>query len=270
MLFEYNNDYTSVKLNYSSKVDFFVGRVIEYDIKSAYFSILNEARINNALPISEEDFLYLESIKDNKQERLVFVGNLMLKYTSLSDFLHNSLRYILTTFYLMNNLKEEDVLSVKKDAIFVTKSCPFTKLNSIELTEKHSYKVYFSYKITTGKYKGFIEYYIKDSNNFDIKGLPKNLLENNKEFFSCVVKQIYKTALMNDRTSLLLCLEHLEKEFLTVPTFDEKKRLKLNNGFAVLLQNNELGEIDRSLLYNKRYYNLFFKPYETKLLQLNL
>lgn len=268
MLFEN----TTIKLNYTSPVDFYIGKIIEYDIKSAYFSILREARNNGVLPISEEEFLHLDKIKDDKQERLIFVGNLMNLYPNLSDFLHDSLRYILTTFFIRNNLNESQVISVKKDAIFVTKICTDLVIDGIELTEKHMYKVYFSYKILQGKYKGFIEYYIKSSEVFDIKGLPKELLANNKPFFSQVAKSIFSTALMNDRSSLLLCLEVLYKDFLHTPTYDEKKRLKLKNGFSLNISYEDIQNscLDRDLLYNKKYYNLFFKPYITKLLQLNL
>lgn len=273
MLFEtIQGAQTTVKLNYNSNVDFYIGRIIEYDIKSAYYSILRVARDNNVSPISEEEFLHLDSIKDDKQERLIFVGNLMNKYLELSDFLHNSLRYILTTFFITNNLQESDVISVKKDAIFVTKICENLVIDGVELTEKHMYKVYFAYKILVGKYKGFIEYYIKSDEVFDIKGLPKELLNNNKPFFNQVVKSMFSTALMNDRESILLRLESMYKDFSHIPTYDEKKRLKLKNGFSLNISYEDIQNscLDRDLLYNIKYYNLFFKPYINKLLQLNL
>jgi len=78
-------------------------------------------------------------------------------------------------FIEMNGLDEDNILSIKKDALFIIgKACHHLKIGNIEFAPKNIYSSYF---YINGK-----EFYL-NGNGLTIKGLSKETLEYQKDYF---------------------------------------------------------------------------------------
>jgi len=136
----------------------------EYDIKSANTSLMSYYGL-----MDESDIQKIEALP--KEEREITVGKLMRKSQSFSTGLEKAFTDIIEEFLKANGLeKETDVISIKKDAVFVRNR-----------TVK---KTTFGDSVTfrpKGEYSGFIqipglEFYWKFNHGFDVKGISDELL----------------------------------------------------------------------------------------------
>ena len=147
------------KHNYLKNIDLLRATIREYDMHEAGFSLIRE---NKLLP--EEEILYLIGL--TKLERTIEIGRLMKSNKNLAKNLMNSFIDIRHKFYEANNINEDNILSIKKDAVFtVNKVCKELKFgNYIEFKLKNRYSSFY--------HLNDIElYYDSRSNNLDVKGL---------------------------------------------------------------------------------------------------
>lgn len=143
-----NNDYSLIKRT-----------IREYDIKEAgynlckYYNLLSD-NIMNKLDKLTKDERHIEIGKLQRDDSK-FSKNLMIAFSNIQD-----------EFISSNNLSQSDILSIKKDAIFVIgKVCNNIQFgNSVLFIKKNSYSSF--YRI--GKYEF---YYNNKNNNLDIKGI---------------------------------------------------------------------------------------------------
>lgn len=99
--------------------DLLIHEVFEYDMSDGGFSIIRQHRL-----IDPKDEERIANIKD-KHERHVAVGTLSRRkeYKGLTQTMNEGFRQYRLRFGLENELEPEDILSIKKDAIFVKKPC---------------------------------------------------------------------------------------------------------------------------------------------------
>ena len=189
----------------------------------------------------------------------------MNEYKDLSEFLHSSLRYILHNFKINNNISDEEVISIKKDAIFTSKKCYNLIVDGIELVEKNCYSMMFKFKMLNS---GIAEIYIKSRcTGYHIKGINKDIVSNNKEYFDKLISIIYDTSLLQDRFTILNILNNDSKKlFAGVKTFDKEGNLILNNGFKISSYNN-IDNIDDNLIFNSRFHRDYVEPFYDELLK---
>ena len=137
-----------LKLNYLNTENNFVsGSIREYDIHSAYLSIIRETNLLQYFEQYEQKFLNQDFTKLQKKDYLVFIGNMINKYNWLSDFLHDWLRYLLASFIDLNNIPVENVLSIKKDAVFIIGNiAKIRTISNIDINLKNSYDLWYSFK----------------------------------------------------------------------------------------------------------------------------
>lgn len=135
--------------------------IYEYDIKSAGFNIIKYYKL---LPNKEIEFLE----KLDKKEKQVKIGLIQKSNKEFTDKLSDGFKEIRKLFIESNALNEDNILSIKKDALFVIDNkCKYTKFNNIEFILKNTYTSY----IILDK----IEFYINTRDNkIDIKGLGQD------------------------------------------------------------------------------------------------
>lgn len=159
------------KTNYTSSVKYITDTVItEYDMKSAGMNILREMNYLN-------DNQY-ERLKDTeKYERNVIIGKMLRKNKNMNHDLNEGFKLARKIFMDQNNLNDSDILSIKKDAIFVIgKKCSNLRISKyLRFVEKKEYDTYIN---ILNK-----EHYIQMYNNYmDVKGYHENIFNHHQKY----------------------------------------------------------------------------------------
>lgn len=156
--------------------------ITEWDIKSAGLSVL---KFKKLLP----DELLEELTNMDKHERTVKEGLLQKQRPKLAEEIIETLSQARQAFVLINSIKPENILSIKKDALFLINENP--KNNIIkEYFNFRKKSVYTSY-ILLGDKKEF--YYNSNINILDIKGFNNEGSEKQQEYLWRDIKNLLKS-----------------------------------------------------------------------------
>lgn len=138
--------------------------IIEYDIKQAGFSITKEYEL---LPASKIQKLEKVGEADVK----VRLGILQRDNKSFRDALSEGFQTARREFFTQNALEADDIISIKKDAIFTTRECKKEMVGKyIHFRPKHQYTSYMK----VGKRK--MELYHHADGTIDVKGISDDLV----------------------------------------------------------------------------------------------
>lgn len=134
-------------------------KITEYDMKTAGFNIIRELKLLNQEKINE-----LEQME--KKDRTIAIGKIMKSSPEFSKNLTEGFRTFRKKFIELNNIDEEDILSIKKDAIFIIQKTP-NVLNVGEFVKFVPKNTYTSYVYING-----VEmYYDSYTKKLDVKNL---------------------------------------------------------------------------------------------------
>lgn len=163
------------RVNYTADINFLTSTYIrEYDISKANINILYKKGV-----ISKQQYEFLYNAPN--QVRKVHVGLFLRDNPRCVQILKDGIIEAKKMFFLSNDIKEEDVLAIKNDAIFlINKIANVTKFDNIEFKCKNTYTSY--YKI------GPLEMYyylntIENKEKIDIKGINDIELKKHEEYF---------------------------------------------------------------------------------------
>lgn len=134
--------------------------IYEFDIHDAGLSIIKELKL---LPEGKIQ----ELSKMEKQKSVISVGKLQRDDKEFSKSLLNGFEEMRKRFLINNQLSDNDIISVKKDAFFVTKKCKNTTFGFVEFVIKNKYTSYIRFSNNHN-----IECYYSDA-LLDIKGLSE-------------------------------------------------------------------------------------------------
>jgi hypothetical protein len=179
------------KSNYLNKSISYLRNVIiqEYDIKSAGFTVIKSLRL-----LPEKKISYLETLP--KEKRNIKIGLEMKKNPELVKKVNETLELIRKQFMEANNIPEEAVLSIKKDAIFLINQSPKVLIfGDFEFRAKNRYTSYAYLSNKEFLYNG-------NDNILDVKGLSAESKELGREYF------------LKDLCRLFRCAERLDSEKL--------------------------------------------------------
>lgn len=191
----YKND-----LYTTDKFDYIISRkIIEYDIKDAGYNL---SIYYGLLP--KEKLEYLKTLP--KKTRTIQIGKYMRDNKKFNEELTKSFKKMRREFFLENEIEDSDVLSIKKDAIFiVSKKCKFTKFENVEFVEKNVYSSYHRF--------GNIEmYYSNKENKLDVKGINNELLYQHESFMN-VLKRIFKLLELNDHSDFIKFMKRFSDDY---------------------------------------------------------
>lgn len=159
--------------NYLCGIPFIFSSFIrEYDISKANISIL----LYNNL-ISKEEYKYLYSLP--KFDRQYIIGNI-LKNKKLSQEFDNGLIIARKLFFDANNIQDYEVLSIKKDAVFlINKIANVTNFGVIEFKNKNTYSSYLLLNKHTEVLYGTIKDFETQNDKIliDVKGINDEKVE---------------------------------------------------------------------------------------------
>lgn len=168
----------------------FNSEIIEWDIKSANTSVMREYALANAKLINKLDSL-------SKSKRNVYVGNMMRNDKEFSKNLESAFNDIVTRFMQQNNLHEHDIVSIKRDAVFVS--------NHKIIREKIGNYVKF---IPKNIYHAFLllntlEFYFSfDNGRIDVKGINDKVLKKHENGILKFLRQVIYLLENEDKISL--------------------------------------------------------------------
>lgn len=156
------------KHNYLNKdVEYIISNeIIEYDIQSAGFNLMKKYKL-----LDEHKIKYLESLE--KKQRQIQIGLYQREDRTLVKRLNEKFVEARKLFFQDNELQDNDILSIKKDAIVTTKRCFNTQFDNIVFSEKNIYTSYY--------YLNNYEFYY-NHNGIDVKGISDDLLELHREY----------------------------------------------------------------------------------------
>lgn len=142
----------------------FNSTIIEYDMKDAGYSLIREFK-----QLPEHTIERLGKLpKDMRKKQ---IGVLERDDKDFKEVHKQSFVDARELFFISNNIEDGDIISIKKDAIFVTKECDETKLsNYIEFRPKHKYTSFLNLML-----KKRIEVYYNPEET-DVKGISDDKL----------------------------------------------------------------------------------------------
>lgn len=153
------------KRNYLTKKNLVIDRIYEYDIRSANVSAL---RWSDRFPKEQLDVL--EGLP--KMEREVAVGKMIRSNKKFQSIIHKGIFQARERLFRYNHIQDEDVLSIKNDAVFIIgKNLKECKFGPMEFRKKNQYAAFM-------KLDKLELYYDKRHRTVDIKGVRDEVLEN--------------------------------------------------------------------------------------------
>jgi hypothetical protein len=207
------------KHNYLNKeVQYLINTVVkEYDMRSGGYTILKKYG-----EFSKKEIEFLDTLP--KFERNVWIGKRIAEKKKLSGILMEGFKEARKLFFEANDIADEKVLSIKKDAIFVINyPCLNNIVDGFEFQLKNNYS---SYYLLNGK-----EFYFKGrSQHIDIKGIGDDVIHDHEEFFVKDLKNIFNLAEKGNTEYLIKFLKRYRDNYLNM-------RLPLNTYREFNLEN---------------------------------
>jgi hypothetical protein len=193
------------KTNYLNKEILYLKNtpIVEYDIKSAGFTTIKAKKL-----LPPEVIADLEKL--NKTQRSIYIGKQILKYPKIGEELINTLIDVRKDFAVLNDINEDDVLSIKKDAVFLIKKSA-NRLNIGDF-EFRVQGVYTSYCYINGKEF----YYSSKEDVLDIKGIPEEIKQKQENYLLKDIKKIIGMAEKLTSDQLFLFLKQYRSKYLNL------------------------------------------------------
>lgn len=202
----------------------------EYDMKSGGFSILKKAEV-----FTDSELQMLESMP--KYERNVWIGNLLRREKALNQVLMEGFIEARRLLFEYNDIGDHQILSIKKDAIFVINyPLTHTEFDGFKFELKNSYS---SYYLLNGK-----EFYFRGkTKTMDVKGIGDDVLEDHQEYFLKDLGMIFSLAEKGNSEYLIKYLRRYRDNYLNhrlpIETYRE---LNMENAYRTTY-GNALGTI---------------------------
>lgn len=194
--------------------------IVEYDMQQAGLNIIRKYKLLPDNMIKELTELSKKSTplepKYGKHQADIKIGKMQRNNKKLSEGLKEGFRESRDLFLTKNNLSEQEVLSIKKDAIFVTKHVNETKLD--EFINFRPKNIYSGYLLLNN-----IEIYYSDDKT-DIKNLGEVDEEKHKDYFISFINRFFKKSENCSKEELL--------KFLRI-FIDRYKGLELKQEFYI-------------------------------------
>lgn len=198
--------------------------ITEYDIHDAGFSIIKQFDL-----LPKETISWLNNLNKGT-ERHIAIGKLQRDYQGLSESLGKKFTEVRRAFIQTNDLSDDDIVSVKKDAIFTTKSAKRTNFGQIHFMPKNRYTSYIRFPSNHN-----IEIYYS-GNDISIKGMGDIAIKRHNLYMIDTIRDVIKMIENGDQKVKRYIIDFTEKY----------KRHELDQEFYI-----EMNNISRD--YNIRY-----------------
>lgn len=249
MLYRKHN-YLNKEIKYLKKV-----KIYEYDIHSAGLNILHHLNI-----IDDEDYIILSNIEKDKRNYLI--GLFLRENSENNDIMMKEFIQIRKDFFIENKIEDEDVLAIKKDAVFLIDKKARNNIIDTDFTFnlKNDYDCYLNIDNTEF-------YYNLKKDLLDVKGFNKEAKETQKDYFLKTIKYLIRNDFNNMKEKNFEFLINFKDNFLNFKLDKNFYRDLKTNLFTIKIKNNLLGieHIDDNTLeklfinYNLNFINNLIK-----------
>ena len=247
------------KTNYLSERPIIIDRIYEYDIRSA-----NTSALRASGKIDESILTMLEGL--NKQAREETVGKMIRKDKSKTiwPLIAKGIRSAREQLFRYNQLQDDDILSIKNDAVFVIgRKLKYTKFGPFEFRAKHQYSAYM-----------LIEkveiYYDQRNKSLTIKGVRDEVVEHPDHQNGMVqfLLKVFKYLVMDQRDALREYLIDFVHDYKAMKLpYQYYRELNGNNIYRTKIELSgfeynlsEIGQVDLDIINPVYNYTKFILP----------
>lgn len=212
--------------------------IIEYDMKDAGFSIAKKYKL-----LTEKEIKKLTSV--GKRERTYLLGNIQRDRKEVKIGIQEGFKYSRQKFFEMNEIDDNDIISIKRDAIFLIGYIKYERLDEyIHFRQKNAYTSYMCFKsprleLYYNKYK------------IDIKGIDDDVSKKHHEYMIDFINKVFVKMESSDRESVLNFLRIFIDKYRLLKLDTEYYR-EFNSQSMFRYLNGELSDIeyleDKSML----------------------
>ena len=202
----------------------FNDEIVEYDMQDAGLSIIKNYKLLDSNTIKELDAL-------PKEERHRSIGKLQINIKDLSSRLSEKFSEMRGLFISENNISSNNIISVKKDAIYTLGSYNKLKFGKVKFVPKNQYSSYIRFTDNMN-----IEIYYNDG-VVDVKGISDSRLNRHRLYMLHFISKVIN-GLENKNPSI--------KRF--IKTFiNDYKSMNVDDGYYLEFNNKS---IDINPVYN--------------------
>jgi hypothetical protein len=173
------NEYNPNKsIWYNSNIEYLINHdIYEYDMKDAGLSIIQHYNLLSSNEINK-------LLELNKDEQHIAIGLLQRKDTNLSKTLSEKFIEMRSLFISANNISDDSIISVKKDAIYTIGPYSNLTFGCIKFVPKNHYSSYIRFVDNMN-----IEIYYGDG-LLTVKGIGENALNHHRLYNLVFLKEI--------------------------------------------------------------------------------
>jgi hypothetical protein len=214
--------------------------------------------------ISQSEYDYYASLKD----RSIVIGKLQRDNEVIKKELNNGFKEYRQMFFEANGIQDEEVLAIRKDAIFVISKEPrYTTFDKVEFVCKNIYTSF--YRIFRYEYYYFCDR-VRMLENFDVKGISDQILPVHENYFIELLKCVFEAAELNilDAVQILSNFLNEYMNFRVEPgfyrEFNDSSLFRINSPFYMNYGLQELYSFDPNIMdisYNRRIMEMILSYY---------
>lgn len=217
------------KTLYTRKVKWIIHEIFEYDIAKANISILLQYGY-----ISEREFnMYAQM---NRMQRQIAIGRLQQNPT-YSRAISYGFEQARKELVISNHIQDEDIVSIKKDAMYILNRLNVTDFGYIHFTLRGVYSIFLLLK-------GLEIYFYWDerTDEYDIqvKGISDDKLYLHEDFLSVICEILRYVQKGEYQNAIMTCIEFRQKYLAwKLPIsyyreFSKESTFRLSNNYGVL------------------------------------
>jgi len=166
---------------YTKDVNWVVHEIFEYDITKANISMLlqygyitpNEFKMYSEMP---------------KLQRQIAIGRLQ-KIQTYNNAIQKGLEHARKELFTLNNIKDEETISIKKDAVYVIRRLNVTDFGNIHFTLRGRYSIFMN---IMGLEIYFYYDEVNDTYDIEVKGINDSVLYKHEPFMSILCNALKK------------------------------------------------------------------------------
>ena len=224
--------------------------IYEYDMSKANISILLSLGW-----ITPELYNELYHLSD-KKVREVRIGLMLRDNPEMNQALSDGFKEYRRRLFEANGIQDDEVISIKKDAVFVTRPLMYTKFDHVTFSCKNHYTMFY-------RLSNLEVWYGEDETgvNLDIKGIKDELLETYDCYFLNMLISIFVPMSHGDIKEALNRLKTAVRAYKsgTVPISAYRE---LNSGFAYRIR----GSRYRAMMLGDEYKSSVDQSYNLMML----
>ena len=168
------------KTMYTVPVDFVIHDMYEYDMTKANISILLQQNI-----INQEEFDRLASLPG--KDRKIEVGLMQKHNPELIKVLDKGFQEARRNLVSSNSIQDNEIISIKKDALFVTRLLQNTRFGNISFVAKNRYNLMINIPSPIK-----MEIYYASNGKIDIKGINDSKLYLHQDYIDTIRELLSK------------------------------------------------------------------------------